>query len=352
VGSLSHNTVITGNLISGNAWAGVWLDNAQNITVTHNTIGSNAAGTAAIPNGHDGVALTDGAHDNMIGGYAEDDKNLISGNTFCGVRIRDGATYNFIEGNLIGLDGTGTTAIPNAEAGVAVFNANENYIGSSAAGVRQFISGNTREGVYIENSSDNFIMQTNRIGVASDESTALGNGLQGIMLNNASSTSVLPSIVAYNGGAGVAVVGSSATSNKIRIDNDIHGNDGLPIDLGNDGHTQNGSQTPPGPNNWLNYPVITGGSGNNVNGTACANCTVYFYQGIGSTVAAGGGGKYLDIYPSIVANGSGNWNVTLPGGLTRHDITTVACEPPCFFTGNTSEMSPFMRVFLPLVMRN
>jgi hypothetical protein len=267
------------------------------------------------------------------------------------VRIRDGATDNLIEGNLIGLDGTGTTAIPNGLAGVAVFNANNNSIGTSMAGVMQFISGNTREGVYIDNSSNNFIGQTNRIGVASDESTPLGNGLQGIMLYGASSTSVLPSIVSYNGGAGVAVVGSSATSNLIRIDQDIHGNGGLPIDLGNDGHTQNGSQTPPGPNNWLNYPVITGGSGSNVSGTACANCTVYFYQAIGSTVAAGGGGRYLHIYPSIVANGSGNWNVTLPGGLTRHDITTTACEPPCFFTGNTSEMSPFISVYLPLVLR-
>ena len=37
-------------------------------------------------------------------------------------------------------------------------------------------------------------------------------------------------------------------------------NTGLPIDLGEDGPPDNGTQSPPGPNNWLPYPVFTAAS--------------------------------------------------------------------------------------------
>ena len=56
---------------------------------------------------------------------------------------------------------------------------------------------------------------------------------------NASNNYVQPGTVSYNGAAGVAVVGDTATGNAIL--NSAHGNAGLPIDLGNDGASPNGS---------------------------------------------------------------------------------------------------------------
>lgn len=342
-------TLIRNNVVSGNGWAGIWINNSADVTLAGNRIGTNSAGTAAIPNGHDGIALTDGTTNATVGGSVLADRNVISGNTFCGVRLRDGSHLNRLDFNLIGLNAAGTTALPNGEAGVAVFNSNDNSIGTSLAGVSQYISGNTREGVYIENSFRNFVGQKSLIGVAGDNTTPRGNGLQGVMLNGATNSIVVAGLIAYNGGAGVAVLGDTATANRV-YPIEIRANGGLPIDLGNDGFTPNGARTPPGPNNWINYPVITGGSGSAVSGTACANCTVYILRAIGNPAAPGGGGIYLT---EVTADGSGHWNAALTGGVTSKDVSLGACQFPCDLTGgNTSEMSPRWLLSLPLILKN
>jgi hypothetical protein len=216
-------------------------------------------------------------------------------------------------------------------------------------GVSQYISGNTREGIYIQNSSDTFISQTNLIGVGTDNTTAIGNGMEGIMLNGASNAYVVPGNLSHNGGAGVAVVGNTATGNLIYLLH-AHGNGGLPIDLGNDGATPNGTHTPPGPNNWLGYPLITsaGGSPVTIQGTTCANCVVLIYHAIGNPAANAGGGDFLS---ETSANGSGVWSVTLPAGLTWSDVTMVAQTG--IGPGDSSEMSPvnIHKIYLPLVKR-
>ncbi|MCX7840813.1 MAG: hypothetical protein N2559_15365, partial [Anaerolineae bacterium] len=145
---------------------------------------------------------------------------------------------------------------------------------------------------------------------------------------------------------GIAVIGDTATLNQIKP-TEVRHNGGLPIDLGNDGHTPNDSRTPPGPNNWLNYPVITGGSGNTINGTARANCTVHIYRAIGNPATPGGGGTYLQF---ATADGSGNWSATLPVGMGRNDVTVLAQ-----IGADTSEMSPralsLLYLYLPLISR-
>jgi len=347
MGNLSNNTVITGNLISGNSWAGVWLDNTRAVTITNNTIGANIGGTAAVPNGHDGVAITDGASGNVIGLVDEvASPNLISGNTQCGVRIRDGATANLVDGNRIGLNAAGNAAIPNGHAGVCIFNANGNYVGTSLAGVNQFISGNTREGVYVENTNDTWIGQTNYIGVASDWTTPLGNGLQGVMLVSTTNTLVFSRRVFYNGGAGIALTGpATAVGNELEP-GAVYGNVGLPVDLGNDGPTPNDpDDADSGPNTLLNYPVINASAGSIVTGTACANCRVVLYRAVGDPARPGGGGVYIS---RVTAGASGVWTATLPTGLTSANIIVQTQDVGY----NTSELSPRPVVYVPLVLKN
>ena len=352
--SQASTTSISGNVIIGNGADGIWLENDDHASVKNNWIGySDLAGTTATPNEGCGIAITDGANYNEVGSINLADRNYVGGNGSSGVCMLFGAHDNSLEFNYIGLSYNGLAAIPNGGAGVSVIGSDNNAIGSSMYGVEQYISGNALEGIHIENSGGTFIGPTNLIGVASDQSTPLGNGLEGVMLDGATNTSVFATLVAHNGGAGVAVVGDTAVNNKIHITEDVHGNGGLPVDLGNDGPTPNGSRTPPGPNNWLAYPVITGGSGSNVSGTACNGCTVYIYEATGNPTAAGGGGVYA---MSVTADASGNWSASLPGGLTQADITTVACEAPCSFAANTSEFSPLVgggggyRTYLPVVI--
>ena len=64
---------------------------------------------------------------------------------------------------------------------------------------------------------------------------------------------------------------------------------------------------------------------------------------MGDPSLPGGGGVLID---SVATDGSGNWSATLPGGLTRFDVTVLAVDTAL----NSSEMAPRPHVVLPLVL--
>ena len=123
------------NIISGNSGAGVQIsgqNTAQNV-VQGNSIGTNAAGNAPLPN-TTGVAINNGSA-NVIGGPTpmpgQGVGNLISGN-FNGVTISGAsATGNLVQGDLIGTDVTGAKPLRNDRDGVFV-DAAQNAIGGTA----------------------------------------------------------------------------------------------------------------------------------------------------------------------------------------------------------------------------
>src|SRR6185436_14538672 len=80
---------------------------------------------------------------NLIGGTAAGAGNLISGNNN-GILQR--AHGDIIQGNLIGTDVMGTSALHNAVGIDATFSENI-LIGGLVPGARNVISGNIREGV-------------------------------------------------------------------------------------------------------------------------------------------------------------------------------------------------------------
>ena len=68
-----------------------------------NIIGLNAAGTAAIPNQFEGIAIFGAASSNTIGGTTAASPNIISGNIGSGISISGtGTKLNKIQHNLIG----------------------------------------------------------------------------------------------------------------------------------------------------------------------------------------------------------------------------------------------------------
>lgn len=303
-------TFATGNVISGNGRSGVFVSGADDNVVLGNYIGLNAAGDAAVPNGDDGVSLV-GASDNVIGSATEDNAgNVISGNGQDGVFLAtSGTTGNTIDGNLIGLDAAGTNAVPNGSAGVEIIGADGTAIGPSASDTEQLIHHNQGAGIRIHNTDGALVGTSNT--------------------------------VQYNGEAGIVVTGDSAGVNVHA--QAVYGNGGLPIDLGDDGHTPNDAgDGDSGPNTLLNHPVITGSSGDTIMGTACA-CTIHVYEALGDPSAPGGGGVLIG---SEVADGSGNWSATLPAGLTRYDVTVMAVDTAL----NSSEMAPRPHVVLPLIL--
>lgn len=113
-----HNVIGGGNVISGNTNAGIWITGTgvHGNEVSGNLIGLNAAGTASLPNSFAGMYVTAGANNNLVKG------NMLSGNPSEGIRIADpGSTGNRVEANLIGTNAAGSAAVPNGYAGATVF---------------------------------------------------------------------------------------------------------------------------------------------------------------------------------------------------------------------------------------
>jgi len=167
------------NLISGNQESGVQLagTTTSENQVAGNYIGTNLAGTVALPNGVDGVSVTGGATHNRIGGPTSGERNLISGNLGAGVALDLAGPQNRVEGNYVGTNASGSGALPNV-TGVSLSFAFDTVIGGSVSGARNVLSGNRFAGIHFEDSAQvaiwgNFI-GTNSLGTA-----AVPNG-QGI----------------------------------------------------------------------------------------------------------------------------------------------------------------------------
>lgn len=182
--SASGNTIGPKNLISGNTADGVRI-NATNNAIWGNYIGTVANGLAALPNGGEGVYIT--GTSNTVGGIMPGSTNLISGNQQNGVLIGSG-TANWIAGNLIGTDVTGSNALGNAWDGVRVKSA-ANTIGALNGVGGNIISGNTNAGVNITGASGN-VVEGNFIGTDLTGHALLGNGSYGVSLSNAANSRV------------------------------------------------------------------------------------------------------------------------------------------------------------------
>lgn len=177
------------NIISGNATGvsitgQIGLDAIGNI-IENNYIGTDASGTLAVANGT-GVSLSYTGEDlsnNIIGGTAPASRNVISGNTGDGVYIDNPTgTGNEILGNYIGTNAAGAAALPN-NVGVHLAAGNGNSVDGNV------ISGNTDDGVSITNPDSTSVL-ANLIGTDATGTAGLGNGGVGITVLSALDTEV------------------------------------------------------------------------------------------------------------------------------------------------------------------
>ncbi|MEM7052630.1 MAG: hypothetical protein AAF604_23405 [Acidobacteriota bacterium] len=169
-----------GNLISGNNNVGIIL-NGTGTTVRANLIGTDLTGTFAVPNGA-GVNFGGAGDGNFVGGggAADSTRNVISGNTGVGVTVS--GDDNEVVGNYIGTDSTGTFAVPNGSHGVAVTGA-DNSIGFGGCNNGNLISGNLGDGVNVTGGgADDTDIHCNSIGTNAEETAAIPNGGNGITI--------------------------------------------------------------------------------------------------------------------------------------------------------------------------
>ncbi len=316
---LAGGSTLRGLIINRFGNTGISLESRLN-TVAGNYIGTNAAGTAALPNALFGVAVQNGGEINTIGGIAPGDRNVISGNTADGIIIvggrganqvlgnyvgtnaagtaalpnasgvtinsvsgttvsgnvisgnnnigiailNQGATSNFVTGNFIGTNFDGTTAVPNTNIGIVIGGgATDNTIGGTTPAARNIISGNSNgNGVVLTGAATvGNSLFGNFIGVAVDGRTALPN-VTGVLIPDGASNNSIGGILPGQGNSIArnllsAVNIIAGTGNRIQ-NNSIFGNAAIGIDLGNNGITNNDLGDPDiGPNLLQNFPVLT-----------------------------------------------------------------------------------------------
>jgi CSLREA domain-containing protein len=388
------------NLISGNT-DGIVLGEAGTASngnsIVGNYIGTNVAGTADLGNTTYGVLLNSGAQNNTVGGTSAGAGNVVSGNNVNGIHIKDvSTTGNFVQGNLVGTNAAGTAAIGNSFRGIQV-ESPSNTIGGTTSGAGNVVSGNGDRGIAFEGATTTGnVAQGNYVGVGVDGATPIGNSFQGIWIASSASGQTIGgpaagagNVVAQNGAHGIGILTSgnliqgntvrnngsdgiyvdsgpntiggtssgagnvitanagdgvfvnSGTGNSIR-GNSIYSNTGLGIDLSPDGVTPNDpGDGDTGPNNLMNFPVITAGNYDGVQTTVSgtldtsspATATVDVYSTDAADPSGNGEGRaYLG---SATPNGGGAWTLVFSGAQPYTRLTATATDSG----GSTSEFS-------------
>lgn len=211
---------LAGNLISASGGPGVQITGpgASGNRLLSNRIGADA--NLPLGNAFDGVFL-DNAPGNIIG--LPGSGNLISGNGLVGIRLAGpGATGNLIQANRIGTDAGGTVAVGNRYDGVFLHSgAARNTLGGADLGAGNLISANGSVGVqiYQPESRGNLVLG-NRIGTDAAGVAPLGNRRDGVFVNDSPGNAIgLPgagNLISANGSVGVQLFGSGATGNAVQ----------------------------------------------------------------------------------------------------------------------------------------
>jgi hypothetical protein len=251
--AVSTNNTITANYIASNLGNGISLTGRGTFDnrLVNNFIGLGFNQNAdlssqlfVLPNKLDGVAISDGANNNTVGGaglflngqVSNGAGNLISSNLGDGVDLSGvGTNLNTVQGNLIGTDTTGTSNLmPNPNGGmsptanggfgVAIANgAGNNLVGGllavhNFAGLGNLISANTKGGIDIAGPGTSLnTVQGNFIGTNFSGLAQLANGGSGVVIEKGASTNMVNffNLISGNLQNGVFITGSTTTGNMV-----------------------------------------------------------------------------------------------------------------------------------------
>jgi len=203
-------------------------------TIIGNLIGTDASGTYALGGGQGAIGILGGAGYNRIGGKLPEDRNVIVG----GISInRMAGIGNLIIGNFIGTNISGTVSLNGVGSGVMLDGCRYVFVGGNTSGERNVISGNSFGGIRINPGVEHAFINRNYIGLDTSGSLSIGNGQGGIILNSAEHIFVQNNAIAYhtypNPGIQITTTGfntirhNSIYSNAAGIQNSDGGNNML-----------------------------------------------------------------------------------------------------------------------------
>jgi parallel beta-helix repeat protein len=346
----SNFNTVDSNVISGNLRGVSFLSGASFNTIFNNFIGTDVGGSVALGNTTQGVLISNLCTNNTV------ISNTISGNGLQGLVIQLSSSANEVQANKIGTDPSGTAPLGNGTRGIQIqASAFNNLIGGfDAINQGNVISSNASDGILIQTSAASNSIMNNFIGTNAFNQS-LGNGGAGVFINTDSNNITSDNIIAFNVGAGVAMLPNDDTSvtsvgNSI-LNNSIFSNDGLGIDLRNNGVTPNDFQDPDlGPNRLQNFPVLLAATRNgstvSVNFTfnSLPNVTfrLQFYNNTVPDPSGFGEGELFLGETTVTTDGAGNAAgiAMLPlQSLNFVTLPFVSSTATNTSTGDTSEFS-------------
>lgn len=384
------------NLISGNGGGGIQPDNASNMVIQGNYIGTNYTGNVALANGVTGINFSLNSSNNTIGGTSVAARNVISGNTESGINISDASNITIL-GNYIGLKADGSGVLANGfgspnRAGLVITSSSNNIVGNGTSAGANYISGNTGFGIAINGqnpfgltTSSNNTIQGNCIGTnaSCEYENGFGNSSVGVALTGGSTNNLVGGIdtgdgnVIVGNGSGIANPGlvTDYPINNSFLRNSIFSNAGgvfsiIGIDnlqtndfatfinqnvTLNDANDVDYSGTNTGPNHYLNFPVINSVTSSNGQVTINYNLDIndsetgatgyrveFFANDSADPSGYGQGQTYLG-FDTVAGDVTGRQvTLTLPNGYSGNkyiSATTTMTDNSTDGFGHTSEFA-------------
>ena len=272
-------------------------------------------------------------------------------NRFGGSGIVTTARRSTISATAIGIAHGGLTAAANAGDGIDCDGCEDAVIRENT------ISGNGGAGIAVD-AANGISIERNRIGMASDGWTPIGNAAQGIVIRDSVNSRVKYNTIRNNGAEGVLVLGAS--HGNLLSGNYLSNNEGLEIDLGGDGATPNDAGDADGGANGLqNHPTISpalstadGFIAGSFQGAPLTNFTIDVYLTLSCDEGGGGADARAASFPVTTdAEGratfkfdynSDGWT-RLPGqDVLTHPFASATATSQV--TNETSELSPCQHV--------
>ncbi|HEY3932027.1 MAG TPA: M12 family metallopeptidase [Verrucomicrobiae bacterium] len=272
-----------------------------------------------------------------------------------------GTSDNVIEGNYIGLGADGLTPVPNFYGVYFYGGATNNTLGGTVAGAGNYVSDNISYDVLISDpgTSGNFVEgnfigtdSTGTNGTAGSINVELQNGATGNFIGGVNPGA--GNVIAFANFIGVALYGDSTTNNSIRGNSIFSNYMGIHLfgsyyypyvtlnDVG-DGDT--------GPDNLQNFPVITNAFGygtstvilGTLNSATNSSFLIDVYRNFQPDLNIGGYGEgqfYVGTV-SVITDGSGNANFSLTNSVANYSGQYFAATATSA-NGDTSEFSADM----------
>jgi hypothetical protein len=214
----------------------------------------------------------------------------------------------------------------------------EHVTGNTVSG--NVIGGNKNGGIQVNGGAYANTFAGNWIGVSPQGDHLPNGGITpggfGIYFDGAVHDNVVGpgNSIAYNMNSGVALGPDDANDRNRITANSIWGNDGLGINLAPlAGVTANDAgDVDTGPNEQLNFPVLSSATRSAVVGTACGGCRVEVFESDNDNSSYGQGKRYLG---AVTAGSTGSFSYPSPSVAVGARVTATATDA----AGNTSEFS-------------